>query len=542
MTSIAYLIVMNIKNAILDTIRHPLRLILYLIIIFGMIYGAVLGFTSGDTNAGEFMQGLTKESHGRLLSGLYLAVLFFISIPVMLKGLSSGTSFFSLSDVHNIFVAPISEKLILMYGIGRQLATMLILLITFAAYGGMLIKTFNLEPWETLLLITGIGFMLIMVQMTTLIIFTLACCHPIRARILKYIIYATAFGAVGIVVGNLFINGITLENTFVSITLPVLEYIPIAGWMHGLIFGILEYNFAKVLIYAALFFVMIIISVISLANFNSDFYEDVLSGAEDYHEFRENIRSGKVSEAAMFGDGKALKKGRLGIRRGKGASAIFFKQIREGSRRIKLLFFNINTVVLVLITLVIGLGMKIAMPEVDPTIIYLAVSIIGAYVQFFFSAASDWVKELTKPYIYLIPDDPVKKLVMAAATGLIKPFIDGLAAFIILGLFIRGEICDIIVSALMYGSFGCIYIAANILAQRLVGVDSTGGVFITFYMSLIVLTLLPGVIFGVMCLSQFAAVFGNMASTLFDFPIFAWNMLVSAIIFLACRNLLDNSE
>ncbi len=542
MKAISYLIAMNVKNAILDTIRHPLRLILYLIIIFGMAYGAVMGFTAGDTDAGEFIRGITAESHGRLLNGAYLAVLFFISIPVMLKGLSSGTSFFSLSDVHNLFVAPVSTRLILMYGIGRQLATMLILLITFAAYGGMLINTFNLAPWETLLLIVGIGLMLILVQLTTLIIFSLASCHPKRAAVMKYIIYATAFGAIGIVVGNLFIGGITLENTFRSISLPVLEYIPIAGWMHGFIFGILEQNSLKMLIYGLLMILMIFGSIIALYNFNTDFFEDVLSGAEDYHEFRENIRSGKVSEAAMFGDGKKLKKGKLGINRGYGASTIFFKHLREGARRSKIMFFNINTVVLMLIVLVIGLGMRIAMSEVNPTIIYLAVSIIGAYVQFFFSAASDWVKELTKPYIYLIPDNPVKKLVMAAATGLIKPFTDGIVSFLILAIFIRGEIPDIITAALMYGSFGSIYIAANVLAQRLVGIDSTGGVFITLYMSLIVLTLLPGVILGVVCLSEFAVVFGNIATTLFDFPIFSWNMLVSAIIFLSCRNLLNNTE
>ncbi len=541
MTAISYLIVMNVKNAILDTLRHPLKLILYLLIIIGMVYGAVMGFAAGDTDAGEFIRGLTAESHGRLLSGVYLAVLFFISIPVMLKGLSSGTSFFSLSDVHNLFVAPVSERLILMYGIGRQLATMLILLITFAAYGGMLINTFNLEPWETLLLIVGIGLMLILVQLTTLIIFTLSCCHPIRATIIKYIIFATAFGSVGIVVGNLFINGITLENTFQSITLPVLEWIPIAGWMHGFIFGIMEQDTMRMLIFGVLIIVMIFSSIVALANFNSDFYEDVLSGAEGYHEFKENIRSGKMSERMLMGDRK-IKIGKTGINRGFGARAIFYKHLKEGSRRSKLMFFNINTVVLILITLVIGLGMRIAMPAVDPTIIYLAVSIICAYVQFFFSAASDWVKELTKPYIYLIPDSAVKKLVMAAATGLIKPFTDGFIAFFILSAFIRGELCDILVSALVYGSFGSVYIAANILAQRLVGVDSTGGVFITFYMSVIVLTLLPGIILGVVVLSQFAGVFGNIATTLFDLPICLWNMLISAVIFLACRNLLDNSE
>ena len=536
MNAIFYLLRKTVKNEILDTLRHPLKFLLYAFVAVSMLYGAVRGYTAGDDlGQSEIL------SDPRLLSGAYLAVLFFISIPVMLKGLSSGTSFFSLSDVNNMFVAPVSPKRILVYGIGRQLASMIVLVVTFAVYGGMIINMFSVTVEQTFVLIIGIILMLVMVQLVTLMIFCLASMHPVRAKVMKYMIYAMSFAALGAVIGYTFFKGVSVENIFAAISLPMLEYIPFIGWMHGLVFGIMESDMVRIVVFGGLTLTAAVSSVITLKLTKLDFYEDVLSQAESYQEFREAVREGKFSDKVMMGN-REIKLRKRGIKKGKGASAIFFKHILEGSRRSRFMFFNINTFVLLFVAFVIGFGIKQAKPDIEPTIIYLAAMVILSYVQFFFSASGDWVKELTKPYIYLIPDGAVKKLVMAAATGIIKPFTDGIITIGLLAVFVGGHPLDIVICALTYGSFGTLYIAANILAQRLVGIDSTGGIFITFYISMIVLTLLPGVVIGLVVLSSFAGEFGFIATTLLGGPIMVWNIIVSAGIFIACRNLLNNTE
>lgn len=541
MSAITFLMVRTVRNEIIDTFHKPLKLMLYLFIIVTMAYGAVAGYTAGEKGGGEFLEQLLALSNGRLLSGAYLVIMYGVSVPIMLKGLSSGTSFFTLSDVNNIFVAPVSTRRVLIYGVGRRLASMLVLLITFAAYGGMLINMFHLTLSQTILLIIGIAIMLIMVQLVTLMIFCLSSGHPKRARIIKIIIIGFTFFAPAAAVIKLFTGGITFDNFFASVSMPFLDFVPFVGWMHGLIFSLMYNNSLASLIYGLLLIMCIFASILVLYNSEPDYYEDVLSNAESYEDFRESVREGRFSDKVMMGDRSVSLRGE-GIGHGKGASSIFFKQMREGKRRSKFLFFNINTVVLLFVTFLIAIGMKIAMPAVDPTIIYIAVSVILVYVQFFFSASGDWVKELTKPYIYLIPDDAVRKLIMASATGLIKPFTDGIITFGLLALYIGGQPCDIVFSAILYGSFGSIYIAANILAQRIVGLDSSGGIFITFYMSLIVLSLVPGVAAGLLVLSLFAGSFASIAATLLGVPVLTWNLLVSLIIFMLCRNLLDNKQ
>ncbi|MBQ1660790.1 MAG: hypothetical protein II059_13245, partial [Clostridia bacterium] len=228
---------------------------------------------------------------------------------------------------------------------------------------------------------------------------------------------------------------------------------------------------------------------------------------------------------------------------GKGAATIFFKHLREGARRSRFMFFNINTIVLLSVSAVIGLAMKSFFGEPDKvTVIYIAVTVICSYVQFFFSAAGDWVRELNKPYIFLIPDSPVKKLIMAGATSIIKPFIDGAVSYLCLWLLVGGNLLEVFVCILVYGSFGCIYIASNILAQRIVGISGNRGVFITFYMGIMTAFLIPGVVIGLVLLSSVPGEMLSMSAAILGAPVVLWNFFISFMTFLLCKNLLNNIE
>ena len=128
MDSIFYLVRKTVKNAVIDVFRHPLMLVMYGVFFLSIISAVLMGYANSTAT-------YSVEKDTRALYGGYLALLHFISIPIMLKGLSSGTSFFCMCDVNNIFVSPMSEKKILIYGVGRQLASMLFLVICFSKIG-----------------------------------------------------------------------------------------------------------------------------------------------------------------------------------------------------------------------------------------------------------------------------------------------------------------------------------------------------------------------------------------------------------------------
>ena len=387
--------------------------------------------------------------------------------------------------------------------------------------------------------------MLVLVQMITLMIFCLSSGHPRRASVLKYFIYAIPIYSLTVVGIYMFQKGMTIENLLSAVSNQLLQYTPVIGWLHGLIFGIIDRNIESIVIYGLLLLISMLICIGVFIYTKLDYYEDILQKAESYYEFRDAIRTGNMSESVMLGSRK-IKISRHGIGKGHGAQAIFYKHLKEGTRRSRFRFLNINTIVLMVIALITGLVMnQIIVGPFKKTIIFAGVTIICSYVQFFFSASGDWVKELSKPYIFLIPDDPVKKLIMASATSIIKPFIDGAVAYITLSCVLGGWITDIITSILVYGSFGCVYIAANVLAQRIVGMNGNRGIFITFYMSLIFLLMIPGIFFGVLSLVYFRHIlFGItvIAATVMGIPIFLWNILICFLIFFTCKNLLNNVE
>ena len=534
MTSIFYLLRKNIKNGIVDTFRHPLKLIVYGMIALSLVYAVIRGFTM-EVDVNDRMDS-------RILYGGFLALLYFISIPIMLKGLSTGSSFFTMGDVNNLFVAPIAPKKLLVYGIGKQLATSLFLVVCFSAYGSMALKMFDLSVGDALLLVGGIALMLLMVQIITLLLFCLCSARPSLSNILKYFIYFLPIYALGSVIACLFINGLSFETFYTAISQPYLQYVPLIGWVHGLVFGLMTGESFSVLLYGLLLLGSCAGSIVIFGVTKLDYYEDVLQRAENYYEFREALRTGNMSDKVMLGN-KKIRLRKTGIHKGGGASAIFFKHLREGGRRSRFMFFNINTIVLLGITAVIAFAMKssFSAPE-TVTIIYIADLIICAYVQFFFSAAGDWVKELNKPYIFLIPDSPVKKLIMAGTTSIIKPFVDGAIAFAAMWLIVGGHPVDVLVCMLAYGSFGCIYISSNILAQRIVGLSGNRGIFITFYMGIMVALMIPGIAAGILMVTAVPEEWLFMASTVIGLPVVIWNLFISLMIFLLCRNLLNNIE
>jgi len=112
MKAIVYMLRKTIKNGIIDILHHPMQLIVYLFIALTTVSGVITAMTS---NISE------EETHFdfRILQGAYLLILYFISVPIMLKGTNASTTFFKMSDVANVFTAPISEKKILIYGVDR---------------------------------------------------------------------------------------------------------------------------------------------------------------------------------------------------------------------------------------------------------------------------------------------------------------------------------------------------------------------------------------------------------------------------------------
>lgn len=539
MKAIIYMLRKTIKNGIIDMLHHPMQLIVYLFIVLMTISGIV---TALESNIGEEQTGFDF----RILQGAYLLILYFISVPIMLKGTNASTTFFKMSDVANVFTAPISEKRILVYGVGRQMTAILLLLVCFISYGAIAVQYFSLSIWDAVLLLLGIGVMLFEVQMITILIFCVCNGRPARIRMVKYAIYLIIALPIAIALLQLFSKGFTYENILSAVSLPYLNYIPIIGWTSGIFIGIITGNITNIFIYGSLLVLFTAFAIVVFLCSRADYYEDVLQKTESVYEFRNAIKSGKVSDKNMMSDKKKLKLGRTGIKRGSGASVFFYKQLREMSRRSLIPFVNVNTAVLTVFVLIVGFALKAVDEdmEIGPSTILTIAAILSCYVQFFFTVSDDWIKELQKPYIFMIPASPVKKLIMSCATSVIKPFIDGVVAFSIGGILFGANPLDVLACITVYFSCGLLYTSLNVLVQRFMGKAGNRGVLMVVYMLLLFVALIPGMAVSAILFLTTSAQASNSVffAARLCFPAAVCNFVIAFLVFMLSKRTLNNME
>ena len=147
MNALLYMMRKRLKNTLLELLHHPARLIAYLFVV-GML------LLSGLTNM-RAPDGPHSYADIRLLEGIYLGLLLLITIPSLLIGLRSGANLFTLSDVNNLFISPMSPRKILLYGLLRQMGTVLLMMVFFFSYAGMAVDSFGVTPLMACLLYTS---------------------------------------------------------------------------------------------------------------------------------------------------------------------------------------------------------------------------------------------------------------------------------------------------------------------------------------------------------------------------------------------------
>lgn len=134
--------------------------------------------------------------------------------------------------------------------------------------------------------------------------------------------------------------------------------------------------------------------------------------------------------------------------------------------------------------------------------------IIGAafscYILFFLNAAGAWMQELMKPYIYLVPASGFTKLVWAAMSTMLKPVVDGVIVFAILGIYAQANPLTVLLCILVYASMGVLYIAGSVLSDRILGTVANKGLIMILYMLILLLLVCRAWGFPWSCCSRWA--------------------------------------
>lgn len=533
MSALVFLVRKQIKNFFRDLIRHPSKLIAYLFTA-GIIIAMLVSTQMNPSKKASF-------ADIRMLHGIFLAWLLLLSVPTLLISLKSGTTMFKMSDVNFLFVSPLSPKHILAYGLTKQMAATLFGFIFMLCYSGMLMENFQISAFGVVMLLVGSAVVLFLVQLISLLVYSFSNGNPKRQSAVRAVLYLFLGGMVLTALYLFQKNGGGVNAIYTAVSSPYLEYFPVIGWAKGAVFALIGGNLRTALIYAVLLLAAFILCLITFEKSDTDFYEDVLKNTETQFEARQAL---KERRSMTMRPSKKVKVGKTGIGKGWGANAFFYKHLCEARRRSRLVFISVSTAVTLAADLVLmfivtssSRGDKDA-PTAD--MLLLIALAADLYILFMMNAAGDWSRELGKPYVYLVPEDPFKKLLWASMTSVLKPVADGAVIFLILCAVVRANPMTGVICFLGYASFGTVFTAGNILAQRTMGGVGNRGLIAVIYMLLLALIVAPGIGAGIAV--YFAVQRLSAAIFLAGLPVVGWNVLVSLIIVFSCRNLLSTAE
>lgn len=529
MNAMAYLVRKQAKNFFRDILHHPSKLILYIFFIGFMVFVYI------DSSNGQPASQNYKDI--RILHGILLAWLLFLGTTSVLTSLKNGANVFKMSDVNFLFVSPVSPKNVLAYGLLKQMTGILFGFIFMAFYSGTLIDSFQITMGDVIVMILATVLFLFTIQVFSLLLYSFVNGKPKRISAVRAAIYAVIGLNVFVALTVFMKNGGTGNAVYAAIASSYLEAIPLAGWFKGAVFALINGNIARAAVFTVLNTIVLILSIVLFVKTDTDYYEDVLENAEKRFELVSAAKERRAYSRENSGAAaKRVKVGKTGIGKGCGADTFFYKHICEARRRSRLIFIDKFTAVLLIINLISYFVIRsINGGKMSAGEIMLISTGISIYILFFMDAAGDWTRELMKPYIYLVPEPPFKKLIWASMTTIIKPAVEGTAVFAVTCAVARANPLTGLLCILLYASFGLLFTAGNVLSQRVFGGMSNRGVTMFLYMFMIVLIVAPGAAVSI----TLYVVQSRLPGIVIGLPIVIWNVIVSCLIVYFCRNLLS---
>ncbi len=327
------------------------------------------------------------------------------------------------SDVHFLFPAPVGPKQVLLYAYLKTLFVQVIMNL-FAIVCGF--RMFHVEGWRLAVyflfsifaenLLEG-GIMVLLYGSEKL--------GERQRRVVVAVAYALAAVLVLMGIAAYLQGGLRLGTVAAFLHSDRIQMVPLVGWYIGVV-HLLFTEATAANVAGTVCYLLLLAGVVAAAwrmKCTGAYYEDAVKFAEDYEEVLESRRQGNVQKRL----GRKQKFGKAHVRwRGKGAAALFYRQLLEYKKN-RFFLFDFHTV----ISLLIGAGLAYLYAREGGFGFMegykaFVMPVVSAYLIFVFNAFNGkWGKELASPYTYLIPDSPFRKLMGATMMQHVQSLVNG---------------------------------------------------------------------------------------------------------------------
>ena len=358
------------------------------------------------------------------VSGVVLLVLGFEAATAR----KNAASIFLPGDVTMLFASPLKPQSVLMFRLGTQLSAALAGCIWMLFQLPNLILNAGMTLSGALGLIIAWGFLNVFGKFLQVLIFLLSSSSRLIRRHDTHLVIGTGlvilacFGAFYLMQGgNLLVSAVRFFNA------PASTYIPVYGWLKGLIRAMLKGNLLSALFYAGLMAGACAVLVMLIYRIHADYYEDALKKTEETAARLEEINDGRVHVRKRKEKKGVAEETEM---RGFGASVYYFKAMHIRRRSAIRGLFTKTGITYLLASAGLSVFLRIVAGVRD--IIWI-VLLLGVFV-FYRSLGNEMNEDAAKPYFVLIPESSWKKLFFSLAGGCASCFLDVVPALFVSAL------------------------------------------------------------------------------------------------------------
>lgn len=513
MSALTYLTLTQLKNRFKGIFRSPAKLI-YTIFLLAML---VLVLFSG-TMAGEDGLGKPDSRLGGLIVG-YFALMFLLTVNT---GFSTGMSIFKMPDVNFLFVGPFKPVRVLFHGMFNQMATSLLMALVILFQYGWMHGEFGVGVGGLLIVVVGYGLAVFTGQITAMVIYAVSSGRSRVRKTLRVIFVGITVLWIAYILYSAIGEDDLLKSICDASVSSIGRLFPVAGWLGAACYEAILGSYASAGVLVIIWAVYTAALIIVMTRVDQDYYEDVLQSTETTFAAQSAAKAGRIADAAP----KKVSVGKTGLGGGFGASAFYYKHRVENRRSRKFLLSGTE-----IIFVIVNLGFAFFMREAG----IIPVLAFAAYMMFFYVAMGRLVKEMTRPYVYLVPEPPMKKLLWCLRESAAGYLTSAILCFVPMLFYVQAPMPSILAAGVAYFTYAYLFTAGNLVTERVFGTVTVKALTFFFYFVVLIILAIPGIataVLVVISLPEWCALLALSGA----------NVLVTLLAMFLCRNILACAE
>lgn len=448
-------------NTIKKIFKSKVMIVILCSFLIGGVIGGSVGFISSlvedqaqtessvskddKTNDPAQMEEDFMTAHADAIRESIPAATMILLLVVVLWGIyggsKKGSDFFLMADANILFAAPLKAQTVLMFRLSFQMLALLFFTFYLIFQVPSMKLILGLDNFAIVAIFLAWGMLLFMSKLMSVFTYTLTATYEHLKKYVVPFVFAVgllvvaATGAVYISTGNDYMA--TLRLTYGA---DWSNYIPVFGWYKAMVMNAINGHVFASLGYMALNLVFLIALVWGIWHIKADFYEDALAGAQKRDDMTKAALEGRNINKDKKQSAKRTQKLEHKVRKsyelkGWGASVFLHKSILN-RRRFSKFGFVTNTLLLYLA--IGGLGAAFMAYKTDLREISV-IGLIMALTLFFRNFGNPIEIESSHNWLFLVPEDPYKKVLYAILAGSVDCVLDLLPGIVVATVILRGN-------------------------------------------------------------------------------------------------------